>query len=165
MAVIHSATLSPAKCSLLLAWTAANSLYCCDSCNGMFKLVLAKGGRDELHVALQSFKPQLSAALKSPEPARTLQIESLFALLSALTDTAERVHQFSPVKENISCAVLEEVRLRLYRIMVGDAFCDQHTLRRQALDLTFTSMLEERRERDETAARQNKLVVTGDQKS
>lgn len=38
-------------------------------------------------------------------------------LMSALVDAAERLRQFSPVKENISAAVLEEVRWRLYRIV------------------------------------------------
>ena len=38
-------------------------------------------------------------------------------LLASLVDAAERLRQFSPVKEQLSSAVLEEVRFRLYRIV------------------------------------------------
>jgi hypothetical protein len=38
-------------------------------------------------------------------------------LLCSLVDAAERLRQFSPVKESISCAVLEEVRWRLFRMV------------------------------------------------
>lgn len=48
---------------------------------------------------------------------RQQQVEEVFALLSALIDAAERLRQFSPVKEQLSAAVLEEVRFRLYRIV------------------------------------------------
>lgn len=43
-------------------------------------------------------------------------------LLSSLVDAAERLRQFSPVKEQLSTAVLEEVRFRLYRI-VSTLYC------------------------------------------
>jgi hypothetical protein len=48
---------------------------------------------------------------------RQQQTEEVFALLSSLIDAAERLRQFSPVKEQLSTAVLEEVRFRLYRIV------------------------------------------------
>lgn len=41
----------------------------------------------------------------------------LLQLLASLVDAAERLRQFSPVKEQLSTAVLEEVRFRLYRIV------------------------------------------------
>jgi hypothetical protein len=41
----------------------------------------------------------------------------LLQLLSSLVDAAERLRQFSPVKQSISCAVLEEVRWRLFRVV------------------------------------------------
>jgi hypothetical protein len=37
--------------------------------------------------------------------------------MSSLVDAAERLRHFSPVKEQLSSAVLEEVRFRLYRIV------------------------------------------------
>lgn len=40
-------------------------------------------------------------------------------LLSSLIDAAERLRQFSPVKESFSSSVLEEVRWRLFRIVSG----------------------------------------------
>eukprot|EP00775_Hariotina_reticulata_P007741 gene7741-7940_t len=102
---------------------------------GMLNLVLSKGGRDELRIALHCFKDQLQAATNSPPAMRSHQVEELLVLMSALVDAAERLRQFSPVKENISAAVLEEVRWRLYRILAGDAFADEVDLRRRALDL------------------------------
>lgn len=53
----------------------------------------------------------------SPQSVHQQQTEEVFALLSSLIDAAERLRQFSPVKEHISTAVLEEVRFRLYRIV------------------------------------------------
>lgn len=164
---------------------------CCSMRAGMLKLVLSRGGRDELRIALHCFKDQLTAAINrsitassshhhpprsstkqsastdssalrtpphhilhlqpsltphtpflyrcchcalhtpralrpkhtyhscchSPPSVRQQQVEEVFALLSALIDAAERLRQFSPVKEQLSAAVLEEVRFRLYRIV------------------------------------------------
>jgi hypothetical protein len=62
--------------------------------------------------------PTHVAALScSPPSVRQQQVDEVFALLSALIDAAERLRQFSPVKEQLSAAVLEEVRFRLYRIV------------------------------------------------
>lgn len=44
-------------------------------------------------------------------------------LLSSLVDAAERLRTFSPVKEQLSTAVLEEVRFRLYRIVSASHAC------------------------------------------
>jgi hypothetical protein len=48
-------------------------------------------------------------------------------LLSSLVDAAERLRQFSPVKESISCAVLEEVRWRLFRMVSILYSCELHS--------------------------------------
>lgn len=51
-------------------------------------------------------------------------------LMSSLVDAAERLRHFSPVKEQLSSAVLEEVRFRLYRIVSGNwLLCVIHWLR------------------------------------
>jgi hypothetical protein len=44
-------------------------------------------------------------------------------LMGSLVDAAERLRQFSPVKEQLSAAVLEEVRFRLYRIVSNPCRC------------------------------------------
>lgn len=59
---------------------------------------------------------------------RQQQVDEVFALLSSLIDAAERLRQFSPVKEQLSTAVLEEVRFRLYRIVSDSRPCSDGSL-------------------------------------
>jgi hypothetical protein len=69
-----------------------------------------------LHAFLQA-----TAGLPAVKPLTLLCVRCrllmLLQLLSSLVDAAERLRQFSPVKEGISCAVLEEVRWRLFRVV------------------------------------------------
>ncbi|KAF6263301.1 hypothetical protein COO60DRAFT_489188 [Scenedesmus sp. NREL 46B-D3] len=132
-----------------------------DALMGMLKLVLSKGGRDELRIALHCFKAQLTAATNSTPAVRTQQVEELFALLSSLVDAAERLRQFSPVKETISCAVLEEVRWRLFRVLAGDGFSEAADVRRRALDLAFLSHMREQAELLQQQQRHKQLVAGG----
>eukprot|EP00878_Enallax_costatus_P036710 GHUV01041252.1.p1 GENE.GHUV01041252.1~~GHUV01041252.1.p1 ORF type:complete len:190 (+),score=47.46 GHUV01041252.1:318-887(+) len=125
---------------------------------GMLKLVLSKGGREELRIALHCFKDQLNAAMLSG-PARNVQLEELFSLLSSLIDSAERFRQFSPVKESFSTAVLEEVRWRLFRIIAGDGFSEDVGVRRRALDIIFQALQREQQEQQKSLARQQQLAT------
>ncbi|WIA21032.1 hypothetical protein OEZ85_005360 [Tetradesmus obliquus] len=132
-----------------------------DALMGMLKLVLSKGGREELRIALHCFKDQLTAAVNSAPATRSQQVEELFALLSALVDAAERLRQFSPVKEGLSAAVLEEVRWRLFRVLAGDGFSEAPDVRRRALDLVFLSHMREAAELQQQQQRHKQLVAGG----
>ncbi|KAF8056855.1 hypothetical protein HT031_006199 [Scenedesmus sp. PABB004] len=138
---------------------AANAKGGAEALMGMLKLVLSKGGREELRIALHCFKDQIAAALHGPLLSRHTAVEELFALLASLIDAAERLRQFSPVKESISAAVLEEVRWRLYRVVVGDAFVEQAEVRRRALDIVFTAYMREQALTAQQQARSRQLAA------
>lgn len=122
---------------------------------GILHKVYAQGGRDDVRAFLRSFKDQLqrqrrraaTAAAAGP-PGDRAECPA-FALARALAAAAERLRQFSPVKghDKLGACVLEELRLRLYRVVTGDTFAADTAVRRQALDCCFVSMMQEEESR------------------
>jgi hypothetical protein len=78
-----------------------------------------QAGRDAVRTFLRSIKEQLAPRLpaaRAPAPPA-----AVFALASSLAVAAERLRQFSPVKghDKLGAVVLDELRLRLFRIVSG----------------------------------------------
>ena len=85
---------------------------------GILLRVYSQGGREDVRTFLRSIKEQLA-----PQHARAAAAAPVFALVGALAVSAERLRQFSPVKghDKLGSCVLEELRLRLYRVVGGAA--------------------------------------------
>lgn len=98
---------------------------------GVLCKVHANGGRDDVRAFLRTVKSQLVPPTARRAPA--------FALLLALAAAAERLRQFSPVKghDKLGGVVLEELRMRLFRVVTGDTFAGDTLARRAALDCCF----------------------------
>ena len=109
----------------------------------------AQGGRDDVRAFLRGVKAQL--LLAPPGAAAATVAPPLFALAAALAVAAERLRQLSANRAHVKLAavVLEELRLRLARVVTGDAFAGDAAVRRMALDVVFSCKMQE----DEARAR------------
>ncbi|GBF95565.1 hypothetical protein Rsub_08546 [Raphidocelis subcapitata] len=131
---------------------------------GVLNKLYLQAGRDAVRTFLRSIKEQLAPrqpAARAPAPPA-----AVFALASSLAVAAERLRQFSPVKghDKLGAVVLEELRLRLFRIVMGDTFAADTGLRRRALDCCFVRMMQEEETRqrcqERLAAAQNSCAAS-----
>lgn len=84
------------------------------ACAGILSKVYSQGGREDVRTFLRGIKEQVA-----PPAVRAAATGPVFALAAALAAAAERLRQFSPVKghDKLGSCVLEELRLRLYRVV------------------------------------------------
>lgn len=103
---------------------------------GILGRVYAQGGRDDVRAFLRGIKDQLA------HPAtRAAAGPPIFAVAASLAVAAERLRQVSTVKGHakLGSVVLQELRLRLYRVVTGEAFASDTATRRLALDVVFVA--------------------------